>query len=133
MKKIIKVVGAIIENENQEILCALRSPIMTIANRWEFPGGKMEENENIKETIEREIKEELQCDVEFISLFNDNTHEYENFTVNLITAKCKLISGTPIATEHSKLIWLKRENLLSLNWAPADIPAVHQLVPVTLQ
>lgn len=133
MKKIIKVVGAIIENENQEILCALRSPIMTIANRWEFPGGKMEENENIKETIEREIKEELQCDVEFISLFNDNTHEYENFTVNLITAKCKLISGTPIATEHSKLIWLKRENLLSLNWAPADLPAVHQLVPVTLQ
>jgi len=34
----------------------------------------------------------------------------------------------PIANEHSKLIWLHRENLLSLNWAPADIPAVNKLL-----
>lgn len=127
MKKLIKVVGAIIENENNEILCALRSPLMSLSNMWEFPGGKMEENENIKETIEREIKEELLCDIEFNSIFNDNTHEYENFIVNLITVKCKLLSGIPLTTEHSKLIWLKRENLLSLKWAPADIPAAYQL------
>lgn len=127
MKKLVKVVGAIIENENNEILCALRSPKMSISNRWEFPGGKMEENENIKQAIEREIKEELECDIEFNSVFNDNTHEYENFIVNLITVKCNLTSGIPIATEHSKLIWLKRENLLSLKWAPADIPTVEEL------
>lgn len=48
--------------------------------------------------------------------------------VNLITIKCKLISGTPTANEHSKLIWLKKENLDSLKWAPADIPAVMQLI-----
>lgn len=127
MKKLIKVVGAIIENENKEILCALRSPKMSIANNWEFPGGKVEENETLKTAIEREIKEELSCNVKFIDIFNDNIHEYENFVVNLITVKCMLISGTPIANEHSKLIWLKRENLHSLNWAPADIPAVEQL------
>jgi 8-oxo-dGTP diphosphatase len=127
MKKSIKVVGAIIENGNNEILCALRSPLMTMPNMWEFPGGKMEENENIKETIEREIKEELECVIEFVDVFNDNVHEYEHFIVNLLTVKCKLISGTPIATEHSKLIWLKRENLQSLKWAPADIPAVIEL------
>ena len=66
MKKLIKVVGAIIENENNEILCALRSPIMSLPNMWEFPGGKVEEDETLKEAIEREIKEELDCDVEFI-------------------------------------------------------------------
>lgn len=128
MKKLIKVVGAIIENDNNEILCALRSPEMSIPNQWEFPGGKVEENENLSEAIAREIQEELTCIVGCKELFNDNTHEYENFIVNLITLKCKLISGTPIATEHSKLIWLKPENLQSLKWAPADVPAVEQII-----
>lgn len=127
MKKLIKVVGAIIENENKEILCALRSPRMSLPNMWEFPGGKIEKDESLKEAIEREIQEELGCIVEYDHVFNDNTHEYNSFIVNLITVKCKLISGTPKATEHSKLIWLKRENLPSLKWAPADIPAAEQL------
>ena len=128
MKKLIKVVGAVIENENNEILCALRSPDMSLPNMWEFPGGKVEKDENLKEAIEREIQEELDCIIEFLDTFNDNTHEYDNFIVNLITVKCKLVSGTPTANEHSKLIWLKRENLDSLKWAPADIPAVMQLI-----
>ncbi|MGH4049804.1 MAG: (deoxy)nucleoside triphosphate pyrophosphohydrolase [Clostridium sp.] len=127
MKKLIKVVGAIIENENNEILCALRSPIMSLPNMWEFAGGKIESNETLKEAIEREIKEELSCEVEFIDVFNDNTHEYDKFIVNLITVKCCITSGTPTASEHSKLIWLHRENLLSLKWAPADMKAVNQL------
>lgn len=128
MKKLVKVVGAIIENENNEILCALRSPKMSLPNMWEFPGGKLEKGEGFKEAIEREIREELDCDVEFIDVFNDNTHEYDTFIINLVTVKCKLVCNTPTASEHSKLIWLKRENLASLKWAPADMPAVEQLI-----
>ncbi|WP_238907624.1 (deoxy)nucleoside triphosphate pyrophosphohydrolase [Clostridium sp. YIM B02506] len=128
MKKLVKVVGAIIENENSEILCALRSPDMSLPNLWEFPGGKLEAGESYKEAIEREIMEELGCSVRFIDIFNDNTHEYDAFIVNLVTVKCILVSGTPTASEHSKLIWLKRENLNSLKWAPADIPAVEELI-----
>lgn len=127
MKKTIKVVGAIIENSNLEILCALRSPKMSMPNLWEFPGGKIEKGESIRQAIEREIREELSCKVKYIEDFNDNTHEYDNVIVNLITVKCKLIEGTPTASEHSKLIWLKRENLDSLKWAPADVPAVEEL------
>lgn len=128
MKKLVKVVGAIIENENNEILCALRSPDMSLPNLWEFPGGKLEAGESYKEAIEREIMEELGCSVRFIDIFNDNTHEYDSFIVNLVTVKCILVSGTPTASEHSKLIWLKRDNLNSLKWAPADIPAVEELI-----
>ncbi|MDU2687507.1 MAG: (deoxy)nucleoside triphosphate pyrophosphohydrolase [Paeniclostridium sordellii] len=127
MKKTIKVVAAIIENENKEILCTLRSPEMTLPNMWEFPGGKVEENESLFEAIEREIQEELDCDIKALEVFNDNTHDYGNFVVNLISIKCTLVGGVPMAGEHSKLIWLKRENLDSLKWAPADIPAVKQL------
>jgi len=85
---------------------------------------EIENNENIKKAAEREIKRELDCTVEFSNVFHDTTHEYDNIIVNLITFRCKLISGTPEENEHSKLLWLKRENLLSLKWAPADIPAV---------
>ncbi|MFE4352059.1 (deoxy)nucleoside triphosphate pyrophosphohydrolase [Peribacillus butanolivorans] len=129
MEKQVIVVAAIIENEKDEILCALRSPEMSIPNMWEFPGGKVEKGEDIFTALKREINEELQCKVETeASTFNDNTHEYETFIINLLSIKCKIIEGTPTANEHSKLIWLKRENLRSLKWAPADIPAVEQLI-----
>ncbi|WP_260287085.1 (deoxy)nucleoside triphosphate pyrophosphohydrolase [Peribacillus aracenensis] len=129
MKKQVKVVAAIIENEKDEILCALRSPDMSIPNMWEFPGGKVEKGEDLFTALKREIDEELKCKVETdTSIFNDNTHEYETFIINLLSIKCRIIEGTPTANEHSKLIWLKRENLSSLKWAPADIPAVEQLI-----
>ncbi|ALC91467.1 DNA mismatch repair protein MutT [Bacillus sp. FJAT-18017] len=128
MKKTVKVVAAIIENEQNEILCALRSPEMSIPNMWEFPGGKVEPNEDLFAALTREIKEELHCEVKPSEIHNDITHEYETFIINLIAIKCKILSGTPIPTEHSKLIWLKRENLNSLVWAPADIPAVENLI-----
>lgn len=128
MKKTVKVVGAIIENENNEILCALRSTSMTRPNQWEFPGGKVKKNESVKEAIEREIMEELECTVEFQCIFRDDIHEYEDVIVNLITVKCRIVSCHPNAVEHSKLLWLKRENLNSLRWAPADVPSVLNLV-----
>lgn len=128
MKKTIKVVAAIIENEDKEILCALRSPDMSQPNLWEFPGGKVENDESLFDAIEREIHEELSCKVKAVDLFDENTHEYEKIIVNLIGIKCKLVDGTPIAREHSKLIYLNKENLNSLVWAPADIPIVENLI-----
>ena len=128
MKKTIKVVGAIIENSQCEILCALRSPSMNLPNSWEFPGGKIEVGETIGMAIEREILEELGCKVSFQEIFCDITHDYGTFCVNLITVKCDLVSGTPTPKEHSSLIWLKRDNLSSLCWAPADVPTVEKLL-----
>lgn len=128
MKKHLKVVAAIIENDQNEILCALRSPQMSQANMWEFPGGKVEQDEDLFSALKREIDEELGCKIETAGLFNDNIHEYETFIINLISIKCRIVEGTPAPSEHSKLIWLKRENLSSLKWAPADIPAVKQVM-----
>ncbi len=129
MKKSIKVVAAIIENAEKEILCALRSPVMSIPNRWEFPGGKVEMDEDIYTALKREIDEEMNCTIEITDgIFNNNTHEYDTVIVNLISIKCRITEGFPALSEHSKVVWLKRENLESLKWAPADIPAVQQLI-----
>ena len=128
MKKFINVVGAIIENDDREILCALRSTAMNLPNLWEFPGGKIDDGELEADALKREIKEELLCDIEVLSAFDDLTHEYEKFIVRLITYKCRLIDGIPTPTEHAKIVWLKRENLGALVWAPADIPTVNKLM-----
>lgn len=128
MRKTIKVVAAIIENDNQEILCALRSPSMSLPNMWEFPGGKVEKDEDLHAALEREIAEEFSCKIKALDMFNENLHDYDTFTVNLITLKAKLVEEDLILTEHSKIVWLKRGNLKSLVWAPADIPAVEELI-----
>lgn len=128
LKRTINVVGAIIENDKHEILCAKRSSEMMLPGLWEFPGGKIEMDESLKEAVEREIVEELGCKVEFIRVFHDNTHEYDDYIVKLITVICKIASSnSPKAIEHEKLAWVKRNSLLDLKWAPADIPAVKLL------
>jgi len=131
MKKMIKVVAAVIENDQKEVLCALRSHDMSIPNMWEFPGGKVEKGENLQEALEREIHEEMKCDIKAGGVIYDHTHEYDSFIINLIALNAKIISGTPVVTEHAKLIWLPKENLDSLVWAPADIPAVETLIKQT--
>ena len=128
MKKKVKVVGAVMENENGEILCALRSPEMALPNLWEFPGGKIEEGEKPEETLVREIEEELECRIEVGELVADIVHEYPTFIINLITYKAKITNGTPVATEHAELRWVPLKDLRTLEWAPADVPTIDALL-----
>ncbi|MEH7514276.1 8-oxo-dGTP diphosphatase MutT [Gottfriedia acidiceleris] len=128
MIKQIKVVGAVIRNNQNQILCALRSPDMSIPNSWEFPGGKIEKNEKPEEALVREIQEELGCEISIADLVEDVIHEYPNIIVNLITYEAKIISGAPVANEHAKIEWKEISDLKELEWAPADLPTVEKLI-----
>ena len=128
IKKTVHVVAAIIENEHKEIFCALRGPQMTLPNYWEFPGGKIEESETKQEALKREITEELNCGIEVFDQVEDTTYEYEKVIVRLETFMAKILSGSPRLSEHAEMKWVSRENLETLNWAPADIPAIEKLV-----
>ncbi|WP_258728390.1 8-oxo-dGTP diphosphatase MutT [Bacillus atrophaeus] len=128
MKKTIKVAAAVIQNDNNMILCALRSPTMSLANLWEFPGGKLEEGENAQEALVREIEEELGCKIEAGEVIADIHHEYEKVIVNLISIRAKIVDGEPVAKEHAELRWVPVSELESLEWAPADLPTLTALV-----
>ncbi|MEK4760824.1 8-oxo-dGTP diphosphatase MutT [Viridibacillus sp. FSL E2-0187] len=127
MKKTVHVVGAIIENEEKEIFCALRSPEMSLANYWEFPGGKIEAGETPQQALEREINEEFSCKIEVGQKVEDTTYEYEKVIVRLETYMAKIIHGVPTISEHADAQWVQRQNLSQLDFAPADIPAVEKL------
>jgi len=94
---------------------------------WEFPGGKIEANESPREALEREIDEELACEVNVREELTTTTHSYDFGDVTLTTFWCELRSGTPMLKEHAEVRWLRRSELRSLDWAPADLPAVQAI------
>ena len=126
MKKNIHVVGAVII-ENDKILCAQRGPSKSLPLKWEFPGGKIEAGETPQEALSHEIKEEMQCIVEIGGQVEHTVYEYDFGIVHLTTYYCKLIEGKPVLTEHVEMKWLAPDELKSLDWAPADIPAIETL------
>ena len=119
----IEVVAAAIIND-QHVLAMQRSETMTLPGFWEFPGGKIETGESEQEALIREIKEELTVDIEIIEYINEYSYEYDFGVVSLTVYTAKITSGSITLIEHSDKKWLKGKELLDLNWAPVDIPAV---------
>ena len=127
MKKRITVVGAVLTRD-QTILAAQRSSTMSLPGMWEFPGGKIEPDESPKEALLRELKEELLCSAEIGEHIQTTEHEYDFGIVILTTYYCSLTGDEPRLTEHSEIRWIHVAELDRLNWAPADIPAVKQVM-----
>lgn len=127
MRRKVSVVGAVIFNGKNEILCALRSPTMSLPSCWEFPGGKIDKGETPQEALVREIKEEIGCLITVGEQIEEVEHEYTDIIVHLVTYKSFIESGVPEALEHRELKWVNVKNLTKLNWAPADLPTVWRL------
>lgn len=123
-KPILQVVGAAIINDNGELLCAQRG-YGSLIGKWEFPGGKVEIGETDQQALAREIKEELDIEVEVKELIDENYNEYSDKNINLKVYKCKYVSGEIKDTEHQALEWKKPEAVESLDWADADKPILE--------
>lgn len=126
MKKTIRVVGAVII-EDGKVLCAQRGREMTMPLMWEFPGGKVESGESPEVALKREIYEEMRCHIDIGDQLERTVYEYDFDIVDLTTFYATLVEGEPVLTEHERIAWLSPGELKTLEWAPADVPAVEKL------
>lgn len=123
----IDVTCAIILKENK-ILVTQRSEIMNLPLKWEFPGGKIEKHETAENCILREIKEELNLEIELLEKLESKCFEYNTLTINLIPFVSKHLSGEIILSEHKNFKWLTKEELIFLDWASADILVLEEFL-----
>ena len=122
--KTVRVVAAIII-ENGKVFATQRG-YGEFKDGWEFPGGKIEPGET-EEAIVREIKEELDTEVEVIELLDTVEYDYPNFHLSMGCFICKIKSGDLVLKEHEAAKWLTKDTLGSVEWLPADMGLVREI------
>lgn len=117
-----KVVAALIENGNKVLLAKRSTGDINVLGKWEFPGGKVEKDENEFDAIEREIKEEFELTIKAREFVVKNICEYPTKVVDLRLYRCDYVSGNFNLHDHSEYKWVNKEELLDYDLATADIP-----------
>ena len=117
---------------NSKILVTQRSEKMKLPLKWEFPGGKLEQDENEIDCVKREIKEELNIEIEVIKKISNSIFDYGTFKINLIPFLANHISGEILLLEHKDYKLLNKTELLNLDWAEADLPIVKEFLKLEL-
>ena len=131
-KKTVKVVAAIIRDGNR--ILATQRGYGEQKDGWEFPGGKVESNETPEAAIVREIREELNADIEVTGFLTTVEHDYPNFHLSMDCFWARLAEGTEMKLlEHEAAKWLSIEDINSVDWLPADIKVVEAIIRVGLK
>lgn len=124
-EKRIEVVAAIIR-KGDEIFATQRG-YGEFKDGWEFPGGKMEPGETPQEALVREIKEELDTDIEVGNLIDTVEYDYPNFHLTMHCFLCTIKAGDLVLKEHEAAKWLTKDTLDSVDWLPADKGLIEKL------
>ena len=124
-KKTIKVVAAIIRKDNK--VFATQRGYGDYKDWWEFPGGKIEPGETPEAALAREIKEELDSEIEVEQYLTTVEHDYPEFHLSMDCYWCKVKSGKLTLLEHEAAKWLPLDNLRQVNWLPADVKVVEAI------
>ena len=131
IKKYVRVAAAIIVRKSPEdgrdTVFATQRGYGEYKDGWEFPGGKVEENETPKQALVREIREELDTEIEVGELIDTIEYDYPKFHLSMDCYRCKLINGNLTLKEHEAARWLDKNSLDSVNWLPADMGLIEKL------
>ena len=127
MKKHIQVAAALLF-ENGKVFATKRgdSPYSYVAHKYEFPGGKIEQNERGEDAVKRELQEELCLQVKVGNLYASHTHEYPDFIITLWLYECERLSDFTL-NEHESYTWFSPKDLDENEWAPADADIIQNL------
>lgn len=118
---LIKVVAALIEKDGKYLIARRSTGDENVEGKWEFPGGKVEPNEEEMTAIEREIREEFELEVKAIRFLVNNEHQYPGRIVDLRLYECKYISGEFKLHDHYEYKFVSKDELLDYELCPADI------------
>ena len=117
--KHIEVVAAVIHEENK--IFATQRGYGEFKDGWEFPGGKIETGETPEQALKREIKEELDTDIEVGELIDVVEHDYPTFHITMHCFWCKIKKGSLTLKEHEAAKWVTVNELDTVDWLPADM------------
>ena len=123
-----KLVTAALICANNKILITQRPPDKLFPLKWEFPGGKVEPSENPRDSLVREIKEELDVDIKILEPFLTINYRYPEFYISLMTFWCKIKKGNIKLIEHNDCKWIRVEDLASYDFVEADTILVKKIV-----
>ncbi len=128
MDKIIKVAAAVIVNDNGQTLLSLRKVDTHQGGKWEFPGGKFEQDETAEHALERELKEELGIDIKQTEHFLDVQYQYPEKSVHLHVLRVLSYLGEPQGLEGQLVRWVSANELGELEFPNANYPILEKLL-----
>jgi 8-oxo-dGTP diphosphatase len=120
------VTAAVIIN-NKKVLIAQRKPGSYMEYKWEFPGGKLEAGETPQECVIREIKEELDMQIQPIDIYETVDFRHNERDMKLIVYLSSLVEGIGVPIECNDFRWITKDELGLYEFTPADIPVVEKL------
>lgn len=123
--KTVRVAAAIIKDNNR--IFATQRGYGEFKDGWEFPGGKIEENETPREALVREIKEELDIIIIVEKLIDIVEYDYPNFHLTMHCYLCTIVAGDLVLKEHKAARWITKEHLGSVEWLPADLELIEKI------
>lgn len=123
--KTINVVAAVIMKEGR--VFATQRGYGEFKDGWEFPGGKVEAGETPEEALRREIREELEVEVNVGDLIDTIEYDYPAFHLSMKCYACTIAGGSPHLLEHEAARWLSADQLDSVAWLPADITLIPKI------
>jgi 8-oxo-dGTP diphosphatase len=122
------VTAAVIQRANLVLICK-RKIGEALAGYWEFPGGKLESNESLRDCLKRELLEELNINSSVSDdIFCEVIHSYEKGKIKLIAIRAELLEEPISSMVHDEIAWVEIDSLLSYKLAPADIPIAKKLM-----
>lgn len=123
--KTINVVAAIIKKDDK--IFATQRGYGEFKDGWEFPGGKVEENETPEDAIVREIKEELNTTIKVDKYLDTIEHDYPKFHLSMRCYLCSIVSGNLDLLEAEDAKWLSKDDINTIDWLPADIKILDKV------